>query len=261
VPGSATCASEALISWCGEDQVAAAPLDVDRIAQVLARDRAALDVPARPAAAEGRVPGRFAGPLGLPEQAVERVLLAWPVWVAAALAEDREHLRPVPPGDLAERRVGGDGEVQVAVDVVRRAGPLQPLHHRDHERDRLDRAYVGVGRDHAQRLHVGAEELGLPFRECNPVLAGRLGPLEQRVVDVGHVLHVADLVAGRAPGPTEQVEGDVRRGVAQVRGVVRRDPADVHARRAVGAARDDRTHGGVMDPHRRSHNGQPGHVG
>ena len=63
----------------------------------------------------------------------------------------------------------------------------------------------------------------------------RVGPLQQRVVDVGDVLDVGDLVAGVAPGAVEQVERDVGGRVAEVGGVVRGDAADVEPRRPVGA--------------------------
>ena len=101
-----------------------------------------------------------------------------------------------------------------------------------------DRADEVGGRQHPQRGHVLAEQLGLPLGELDPVEVDLVGPLEQRVVDVGDVLDVGDLVAGVAPGPVEQVEGDVRRGVPHVRGVVGRDAADVEPGRAVRLGRD-----------------------
>ena len=69
-----------------------------------------------------------------------------------------------------------------------------------------------------------------------PVDAGGRRALEQRVVDVGDVLDVPHPVARVAPGAVQQVEGDVRGRVPQVRGVVRRDAADVQRReRSPGA--------------------------
>ena len=101
----------------------------------------------------------------------------------------------------------------------------------------------------AQRLHVVAEELGLPLGQLDPVDADLRGPLEQRVVDVGDVLDVGDLVPGAAPGTVEEVEGDVRRRVAHVRGVVGRDAADVEPRRALGTGLDELARRGVVHPH------------
>jgi hypothetical protein len=130
-------------------------------------------------------------------------------------------------------------EVDVAGAVVQgvgRAAGDQVAHVRGDRRDRLDGADVVRRRDDPQRLHVLAEQGGLAHRQDHPVLAVAGGPLEQRVVDVGHVLHVAHVAAGVAPGPVDQVERDHRGGVAEVGGVVRGDATDVHRRRGIGRA-------------------------
>ncbi len=101
----------------------------------------------------------------------------------------------------------------------------------DHLRDRLDRPDVVRRRQHPQRGHVVAEQLRLLLRELDPVDTGLAGALEQRVVDVGDVLRVPDLMAGIAPEPLDQIEGQVRRRMAHVGCVVRRDATHVHPRR------------------------------
>ena len=126
----------------------------------------------------------------------------------------------------------GDREVDVLVDAVGRAGgraaaPIASVI----SRDRLDGADVVVRRQHPQRRHVLAEQLDLALGQLDPVLAGLRGPLEQRVVDVGDVLHVVHLVPGVAPDAVDEVEGEVGGRVAEVRRVVRRDAAHVHAGR------------------------------
>ena len=210
---------------------------------MLQRDRRALDVPAGAAAARTGCP-RTARPSRSPRQthAVERVLLARRGrGRRRARRRARSIVVAVAAGHLAERRVGGHREVEVVLDAVDRAGGLQPLDQLDHQRDRLDGADVvrRAGAPAAPAMSC-AEQLGLALGELDPVDVHLRGPLEQRVVDVGDVLDVGDLVAGVAPGPVEQVEGDVRRGVAEVGGVVRRDAADVEPGRAVGRGRDQR---------------------
>ncbi len=244
-----------------EDQVAAAALHVERRAEVLERDRGALDVPPGPAGAERAVPRRLAVALAAPHDAVERVLLARAVGVAAAVGEDAQHRLAVPAGHVAEGGVGGDGEVEVGLDLVDGTDLLEPLDEVDDERDRLDGADVVVRGQDPQRLHVVAEELGLALGQLDPVDADLGGPLEQRVVDVGDVLDVGHLVAGAAPGTVEQVEGDVRRGVAHVGGVVRRDPADVEAGRALGTGLDELARRGVVHPHGGTDDGEGRDVG
>ena len=164
-------------------------------------------------------------------------------------AKTREHGLAVPAGDVAEGRVGGDGEVEVGPRPGRRRRRPGAAGQVDDQRDRLDGTDVVVGRQHPQRLHVVAEQLGLALGQLDPVDADLGGPLEQRVVDVGDVLDVGDLVPGVAPRPVEQVEGDVRRGVAEVGGVVRRDPADVEPGRALGAGLDELAGRGVVQAH------------
>ena len=89
-PGRRPAPREALISWCGKTRSLPPPWTSIAGAEVVpARSRSTRCAsPGRPRPSGG-VPGRLAGPLGLPEQAVERVLLAGPVGVAAALGEQR----------------------------------------------------------------------------------------------------------------------------------------------------------------------------
>ena len=248
-----------------EDQVAAAGLDVEGRAEVFQGHGGALDVPPRPAPPEGAVPGRLAGTLAPPHDTVEGVALALALGVAAALAEDLEHPVARPAGHLAEGGVGGDREVEVVVDAVGRAGRVEPLDQRHHERDRLDGADEVGRRDDPQGRHVLAEQLGLPLGQLHPVDVHLRGPLEQRVVDVGDVLDVGDLVAGVDPRPVQEVEGDVRRGVAHVGGVVGRDPADVEPGRALarilGTGGHDLAGGGVVEAHGRTHHVETRDVG
>ena len=192
-----------------EHQVRAARLDVEGVAQVLGGDRRALDVPAGPAAPEPGVPGRLAGPFRPPDQDVERILLAGAVRVAAALGGEFGHLgRAVPagrarPGQRAEPGVRRLGEVDVLVHVVQGAPVGHPGAEPLDDGQRLDRADQVGRRQDAQRLHVLAVPLGLAAGQLAPVLAVPVGPLQQRVIDVGDVLHVDDGVPARdgAVGP------------------------------------------------------------
>ena len=113
-----------LVLVVGEDQVAAAAVDLEADAEQLLGHRRALDVPAGPAAAPRRVPGRvLARLLGLPEREVERILLAVRALDALALV----HVVDAAVAELAVARVRAHAEVDVAVDRVgvaaRRAAP------------------------------------------------------------------------------------------------------------------------------------------
>ena len=240
----------------GEDQVGAAAVEVDLGAEAVERDRGALHVPARPARAEVGLPRRLALPRHPPQQRVERRALARTVGVAAALAGVGQHRGLVVVGLVAEptgdRGVEVDvGELRV-VDAVGRALREQLADQLGDLPHRLDRADVVPRREHPQRFHVFAEQRRLPHAEHDPVVVVAGGALQQRVVDVGDVLDVVHVVPQIPPDPVDQVERQVGRGVAQVRGVVRGDPADVHGGRRTGRGRSDPPGGGVVQTQRRS---------
>ncbi len=226
-----------------EDQVAAAALHVETHAQARQRDGRTLDVPARPARTERRLPAGLTLAGGPPHQRVERIGLAGPVGVPAALGEQRAHGVLVVAGLVAELLGGVGPEVDVGelgvVDGVGRAGGQHLLDEFDDLVDGVGGRDVVLRRQHPQRAHVLAEQLGLAVAEVAPVDAVPVGPLEQRIVDVGDVLHVVHLMPGIQPHPVHQIEGQIRRGVPEVGGVVRGDAADVHGGRG---ARRDGTH-------------------
>src|SRR5699024_75921 len=85
-----------------EDQIAAAPVEVEGRAQTVQRDGTALDVPSGPAATQRTVPGGFSGTFGTPQQPVEGVLLARALWIATAFAEQLQHLGTAQVADPTE---------------------------------------------------------------------------------------------------------------------------------------------------------------
>src|SRR5438034_9320631 len=136
-----------------EHQIAAAALHVERHPQVLKRDRRALDVPAGTTCAEAAVPGGFSRLGCLPQQAVEWVLLADSIGVAAALAKERQHLLAWQVSHRAKAWTRTHREVRVSVDFVRGAEVFQAFDESDYRADCLDGTYV-VGRwKHAERRH------------------------------------------------------------------------------------------------------------
>ncbi len=252
-----------------EDQIAAAALDVEPETDAAQSDCCALDMPAGPAGAERRRPARLARALYPPQQRVERIGLSGSLRVSPALGEQPQHGVAVVVGLVPEHRVGVGTEVHVGVlrvvDDVGRAGRQQLLHHFDHLVDGLGGGDVVLGRQHPQGGHVGAEQIGLPGAQVAPVDPVPLGPFEQRVVDVGDVLDVVHPVAVVEPHPVDQIEGQVGGGMAEVGGVVGRDPADVHGRRRARHCRPDLPVGAVVEPqlgaparHRGNVDGIPG---
>ena len=253
----------------GEDEVAAAGLDVEGQVKALLGDGDALHVPAGAAPAEGAaVPGRLPLALGAPQQRVEAAPLALAVGVPAPVGEDLEHLLLGPAGDVSEGAVEGEVVVPVvALGIGGRhlvgAAPLaQGVDGGDDLVHRLAHGAVGLRRDDAQRRHVLAEQRDLGLGELAPVDAVAVGALQQRVVDVGDVLGGGDPESGVHERTTHEVGRVIGRRMAQVGRVVRGDPADVEA----GVSRHERRHGGdapgagVEQPQRRRGGGQRGQL-
>ena len=152
-----------------KDQVAPAAVHRDRGQEVLEGDDGALHVPAGAASADRRVPCGLAGSRGAPEQRIERIALARSIGVSPALGAEGEHGRPVERALLAElpgRQNHGTVEVEVVVGIRARhavCGPVvgECLHRIGDVADHIGDGHVLVGRDHAQRFHVVAEQFDL----------------------------------------------------------------------------------------------------
>lgn len=130
----------------------------------------------------------------------------------------------------------------------RRRPPPQPLHEGHDARYGLDRSDVVLRGQHPQGGHVLAEECRLALRELGPVLTVACGPLQERIVHVGHVLDVVNLPLGVEPHALNEVERVVGRRMTHVGRVVRRDAADVDAGDGTGVKGDPSAGRGVVDP-------------
>ena len=138
------------------------------------------------------------------------------------------------------------------VDDVGRTGGEHLLDQFDDLADGLGRGDVGVRRNHPQRRHVLGEQRGFAIGQLAPADTVSFGPLEERIVDVGDVLHVVHAEPGVEPQPVYEIERQIGRGMAEMGGVVRGDAADVHG---CGVTRGYRPHlpvGGVVQPQLRT---------
>ena len=167
--------------------------------------------------------------------------------ITATLSEDLEHPFLTQMRDSSEVGIAVHSEVEIPVKFVHGPDVLQSLDVRDHCGDRLNCPDVVTRRNHLQSSHILAEELGLTITECDPVIPGRKGPLEQWVVNIGDVLHVVHIMSCIKPVPVHEIKRHIRRGVSHVGGVVRRDPADVHRGRFAGLTGPHRLLGCVVE--------------
>ena len=107
----------------------------------------------------------------------------------------------------------------------------QPGNQGDDPGDTLAGTRKHVGRQHVERRHVRLVKRGLFAGQAVPRGAKLAGSLEHVIVDISHVLHVADATARGPQRPHQDVEHDVGEGVTEVGCVVGGDPADVYADR------------------------------
>ncbi len=208
-----------------EQQIPAAAVDVERLAEIAPGHGAALDVPARPTAPPGTVPARQVGRGRLPEHEV------------AGIALVRRHLDARAGQQLVwaaagEPAVFGEAshcEQHMAFDRIGMTAGDQPLDQRDHLRDMPRGARLHLWRIDAERGERGVIAGGGARGDRVDRLAGLGGARVNLVVHVGDVADVGEARIEPAQQPRQHVEHDGGAGVAEMRHVVHRRPAHVHA--------------------------------
>ena len=206
-----------------EDEVEAAGMDVEGLAQVLGAHRRAFDVPARPAAAPRARPARLIVGRGLPQHEVGGVLLVG------------RHLDPRAGDQLVARAPrqaavvahARHAEQDMALGGIGMAVVDQALDHGDHLGDVLRGARLDVRRQRAQPAHVAL--IGVP-RARGQLLDGLAvvgGAHHDAVVDIGDVAHVGDARITPLQQAIEHVEGDDGPRIADMHVVVDGRAADV----------------------------------
>ncbi len=183
-------------------------------------------MPARAPVAEDRRPFRLAGFRRLPQHEVERVALGF-------LHRDtlaRAQLVEVAARKLSVVRKAAHRVEDVAVGAaIGMALLLERGDHLHHRRHVSRRARLRVGLEQVQARRILAEGDRHALGECLDGLLVLGRPLHDLVVDVGDVADVLHLVA-RGPQPAHHhVERSERAGVADVKIVVHRRPADIEA--------------------------------
>jgi len=203
--------------------------------------------PGRPTPNGARHAGS-SGPDGCQHE-VERVATVRVVGVAAAHRGELHHAVLGIVRQRTERRERRHVEVRGAGGQVRVAGLEQLGDEVDDDRDRFGRTRFRDRFPHLERGHVGVEARHLRRRQFE-VRHAELASLRQdRVVDVGDVAHHPHFVTEVFEAAHEQVVREVRRGVAEVRRVVRRDAADVHPYHVRRLERHDRPLRRVVEAH------------
>src|SRR5438552_11952727 len=127
------------------DQIAAAAVDVDLGAKVFQHHRRALDMPAGAAHAPGTLPAWLAKGAYLPEDEIERFLLARVIGICTSLRGQRDHLLKAQAAQATVIDDASDAEIDVTVALVGMALRLQLHDQRDDLRNRLAGPREDVG--------------------------------------------------------------------------------------------------------------------
>src|SRR5438876_894052 len=208
-----------------EDEVLAAPMDVERVAEVLDRHGGAFDVPARTSGTPRTRPCWFTRLRGLPQRKVHRAVLPLIHFDTSAGLQLVELTLGKPP-------VGGkllDLKVDITVDPVGDAFLKKDAD----EPDDLLHVIGGLGfhrcRADPEPPHIAVVGVDVQSRNGLPRETQFPGPIDDLVVHVREVLDERDVEASVFQVAADDVEDDGAAGVAEVRIIIDRHPAHVHA--------------------------------
>jgi len=219
--------SFSLVLVVGKDQVLAAAVDVEGLAQVLGAHGRAFDVPAGPPAPPGAVPAGLIFRRGFPQHEVGGVLLIGRHLHTRA----GDHIVAIAPREPPVSGHRRHGEQHVTVGGVSVAAFEQAFDEGDHLRNVTGRPWLDRGLQCAKRRHVLVKGLGGARGQLVDRLAAFVRGVDDLVLHVGDVARVGDVVRpiDVAQQAVEHVEHHHRPGVADVRQVVDRRPAHIEA--------------------------------
>ncbi len=233
-----------------ENQVHAAPVDIEMLAEVFLAHRRALAMPAGETIAPGRGPAHDVLGLGLfPKGEVDGVaLLVLPVERTGRV----DHVLDIAPGKHAVTMllvVFLDVEIDGSLAHVSEAIVQDPLDQPDLLDDMARGARLDAGREDIEgghRLVVAAGVILRHLHRLQLLEAGFLGDLVLAVVgvvlqmaDVGDVADIPDLIAEMFQIAEKEIESDRRTGVPQMGIAINGRPANIHPH-VRGMERDER---------------------
>ena len=227
-------------------------MEIDRGAQLAQRKCRTLDMPARAAGTPQRVPGRLVFSGGVPQHKVKRRALVRIVDIAAAFLGQQQHLLL---GVTAEGTKGldlGDIEVHRPARLVREPAVQ---HHADESPDVSNRRRSPRRSSHRQRVQcfqISFETSLLAGCQIEVMDTQLPRLLEQRIVNISYVADTPHSVPHVDQPALQYVVRNEGRGMAQVSGVIGRDPTGVHEHLIVGFERDNGAFRGVVELHRQS---------
>src|SRR6266566_5891608 len=158
------------------------------------RHRATLDMPTWATWTPGTWPGRFTRSLRLPEDEIERVLLARIIRKIPSFIGDSKHGRVIVQADCT----GHDAELRVLLyTIIDTASTLvciptrqECLDNLNHHRGLLGGIRIHVGTAHVQRVHIAQIPLCLTSSQLVPGHTYFTSLAQDIIIDVSNILHV-----------------------------------------------------------------------
>ena len=207
-----------------EDEVAAAAVEIEGIAEVFIAHSRTFDVPARTAFAPRAVPRRFARFSPFPESEVHGIVFAVVDFDAGA----GHHVVEAAAAQFAVVVKFFDAVIDVVVDDIGIAFVDEGLDHVDDFIHVFRNAGIFVGPADMELVHNFEVRCDIAVGNGIPRDAFAVGGVDDLVVDVGEVLDVRDFIAQVFQIAFDDVPCDERTGIAHVGMIVRRDSADIH---------------------------------
>ena len=221
------------------EEIATAAVNVDRKPKVPVGHRRTFEMPPRSAPPEWARPGR-AFRHAAPQSEVEGRSSARVVEPRVVLRrQDPPHLLRRVARELTETRERRDVVVKPTPRLVGVPAASQALREPDHRGNLSRRMRHHVRLPPAEAAHVPEKRALLTPSELAPTDLIPRGTLQDRLVEVGDVLGIADALPADLEKPREHVKNDERAGVTQVCGVVRGHAADVHRRDATARMKSE----------------------
>ncbi len=211
-----------------EHQVVAAAMDVETLSQQRVSHCRAFDVPAGTPPPPGAVPARLIALGGFPQHEIHRVALVGRHLDPRA----GDHVIDGPPRQLAIVFAPAvHGEKHVSLGLIGMALLDEYLDHRDHLRDILRRPRHVVGLERDKLAHVLEKPLGRLCRDLADRAAALGGAGVDLVIHVGEIAHIGHVIGAvdMPQQPVEDIEHHDGPRIAQMRPVIDRGPADIHA--------------------------------
>ena len=209
-----------------EDQIAAATMEVECIAQIVGGHGRAFDVPARASLAPRAFPEWFAGLCRFPKCKVSRISL----FIIDFDAGAGQHIFDLASGKLAVVFECRNVIVNIAAKDIGMPLLDQCLHHIDDVLHVIGHSRIHIGTTDMELIHDFKVRINVTIGDRFPVAAFRIGFIDDLIIDIREILYKGHFITDEFQIATDDIPSNSRTGIADMRMVVGSDSADVDLR-------------------------------